>query len=88
MCARDVPGDTHRNLNVDATYSDMTFKHVLVPIWLVSYVYGSKSYQVLVNGQTGQIAGDRPYSFWKIFFLVLGIAALVGLFALVAAAKR
>ena len=88
MCARQVPGDTHRNLNVDAAYSDMTFKHVLVPVWLVSYVYGRKSYQVLVNGQTGQIAGDRPYSFWKIFFLVLGIASLIGVFALVAAAKR
>ena len=88
MCARQVPGDTHRNLSVDATYSDLTFKHVLVPVWLISYVYGRKSYQVLVNGQTGQIAGERPYSFWKIFFLVLGIAALVGLFALVAAAKH
>ncbi len=88
MCARQVPGDTHRNLSVDATYSDMTFKHVLVPVWLVSYVYGRKSYQVLVNGQTGQIAGERPYSFWKIFFLVLGIAALIGLIALVASANR
>ena len=88
MCARQVPGDTHRNLSVDATYSDLTFKHVLVPVWLVSYVYGRKSYQVLVNGQTGQIAGERPYSFWKIFFLVLGIAALIGLIALVAAANR
>ncbi len=88
MCARDVPGDTQRNLNVDATYSDLTFKHVLVPVWLVSYVYGRKSYQVLVNGQTGLIAGDRPYSFWKIFFLVLGIAAVVGLFLLIASAKQ
>ena len=69
-------------------YSDMTFKHVLVPVWLVSYVYGRKSYQVLVNGHTGLIAGDRPYSFWKIFFLVLGIAAVVGLFLLIASAKQ
>jgi hypothetical protein len=66
LCAAQVPGDTQRNLQVDADYSGQTFKHVLVPIWLVAYTYGSRVFQVLVNGVTGQIAGNHPYSWVKI----------------------
>lgn len=73
MCASRVPGDTHSNLSVKTDFSGQTFKHLLLPIWLVSFVYGSKSYQVLVNGVTGRIAGSYPKSGWKIFFLVLFI---------------
>ncbi len=72
LCAAEVPGDTHRNLQVDARYSGRTFKHILVPVWLVSYTYGSRSYQVLANGYTGSVAGERPYSWVKIFFAALG----------------
>lgn len=71
MCASQVPGDTHRNLQVSARYTNQTFKHVLLPVWFVSYNYGAKAYQVLVNGVTGDMAGEYPKSFWKIFFLVL-----------------
>jgi DNA-directed RNA polymerase subunit RPC12/RpoP len=73
LCAEDVPGDTHRNLQVRATYSDQRFKHILVPVWLVSYRYGTKSYQVVVNGVTGEIAGERPWSWIKITLLIIVI---------------
>src|SRR5439155_3651560 len=39
LCAEQVPGDTHRNLNVRATFADQRFKHILVPVWLLTYVY-------------------------------------------------
>ena len=39
LCESQVPGDTHRNLVVNATYSNQTFKHILAPIWLLTYVY-------------------------------------------------
>lgn len=78
MCGAQVPGDTHRNLQVDSRYRGRTFKHVLVPVWLVSYTYGPKSFQVLANGYTGALAGERPYSWVKIFFAVLaGLIALL-----------
>ena len=82
LCAQQVPGDTHRNLQIQPNYASRTFKHVLVPIWLLSYNYGAKAYQVIVNGYTGQIAGNRPYSAWKIFFAVVAaiIAGLIVLF--------
>jgi hypothetical protein len=73
MCARQVPGDTYRNLEVDATFSNQHFKHILAPVWLVSYRYHAKSYQVVVNGVTGKIAGERPWSWVKITLLVLAI---------------
>jgi hypothetical protein len=82
LCARQVPGDTQRNLQVYPEYSGRTFKHVLVPVWLLTYDFGSKPYQVIVNGYTGAIAGKYPYSFWKIALLVL--VALLAAFVLIA----
>ncbi|MGC4081189.1 MAG: hypothetical protein QM736_03500 [Vicinamibacterales bacterium] len=78
MCADAVPGDTQRNLQVASTFSGQTFKHILVPVWLLSYVYGGKSYQVVLNGVTGAIAGERPWSWIKITLLgLLGIMILI-----------
>ena len=73
LCAAQVPGDTYRNLLIHPVYSNQTFKHVLVPVWLLTYDYGAKKYQVVANGYTGAIAGNYPYSAWKIFFLVVAI---------------
>jgi predicted RNA-binding Zn-ribbon protein involved in translation (DUF1610 family) len=74
-CAGDVPGDTHRNLQVDSAFSQMTFKHMLLPVWVAAYLYGERSYRFLVNGQTGSASGEAPYSWWKISAAIL--AALV-----------
>jgi hypothetical protein len=77
-CTSDVPGDTHRNLHVQNHFSDVTFKHILLPIWIAAYRYKGKPYQFLVNGQTGEVVGKAPWSFWKIFFFVLAVLLLVG----------
>jgi transcription initiation factor TFIIIB Brf1 subunit/transcription initiation factor TFIIB len=88
MCAGQVPGDTHRNLRVNARYSGQTFKHILAPVWLLTYMYGRRNYQVLVNGCTGAIAGDRPYSWIKITLFVLLMLAIAGGVFLIASAQR
>jgi hypothetical protein len=77
LCAQQVPGDTHRDLEVDAQFSNQTFKHVLVPVWLVNYNYGSQVYQVVINGYTGQIAGKHPLSWIKITLAILGALLLI-----------
>jgi hypothetical protein len=77
MCASEVPGDTHRNLQVDARYHDQTFKHILTPVWLLTYTFGASNYQVVVNGVTGTIAGTRPWSWIKITLLILVALAIV-----------
>jgi hypothetical protein len=71
MAGSEVPGDTYRNLDIRPVFSGQTFKHILVPVWLLSYLYGTKSYQVVVNGHTGRMAGQYPKSAWKIALLVL-----------------
>ncbi len=80
LCAAEVPGDTQRDLSLRAAYRDLTFKHILAPVWLMAYTYRGKAYQVVVNGVTGQIAGARPWSWVKIAFLALAI--LIGLLLL------
>jgi hypothetical protein len=75
LCARQVPGDTHRNLQVSTQYSKQTFKHILVPVWLLSFNYGAKAYQVIINGENGAIAGKYPLSAVKIILAV--VAALI-----------
>ena len=81
LCAAEVPGDTHRNLVVHANFSGETFKHILAPLWLLTYVYRAKSYQVLVNGVTGAIAGSRPWSWIKVTLLVLLVLIVFLVFA-------
>jgi hypothetical protein len=76
-CARQVPGDTHRNLQISPQFSAQTFKHTLLPVWLLTYNYGSKTYQVAVNGSTGKITGEYPLSWIKI-----AIAIIIGLIIL------
>ena len=77
MCAREVPGDTYRNLMIQPVFSGRTFKHILVPVWLLTYTYGNRAWQVVVNGYTGTMAGEYPKSPWKIAFLVLVIVMVV-----------
>ena len=88
LCASEVPGDTHRNLDVDADYSRQTFKHILVPVWLLTYNYGPRTFQVVINGFTGAIAGRYPKSWVKIMFAVLGGLIVAGIIALIVASQR
>jgi hypothetical protein len=80
LCSAAVPGDTQRNLAVEATFSDQKFKHILVPVWLVTYTYGATVYQVAANGVTGKIAGDRPWSWIKIALLIIVIIIVLIVF--------
>lgn len=75
---RDIGGDEQRIFTVNTSYNDVTFKHILLPIWISSYRYKDKVYRFLVNGQTGEVQGERPYSALKITITVLlAVAAIV-----------
>jgi predicted RNA-binding Zn-ribbon protein involved in translation (DUF1610 family) len=79
-CAREVPGDTHRNLRIAPRFSGQTFKHILLPVWLLTYKYGSKTYQVAVNGATGKMAGEYPLSWVKVTIAVVLALILMAIF--------
>lgn len=74
---RDIGGDEQRITSVDTDWSDETFKHILLPVWMAAYKYNGKSYRFLVNGQTGEVQGERPWSIWKIAFAVIIVVGLV-----------
>ncbi|PCE62922.1 DNA helicase PriA [Sediminicola luteus] len=74
---RDIGGDTQRISSADINLANETFKHVLLPIFISNYTFKGKRYHFYINGQTGALTGKRPYSFWKIFFLVLFIGVLI-----------
>jgi DNA-directed RNA polymerase subunit RPC12/RpoP len=78
-CGSDVGGDTHRALSVRTGFANETFKHVLLPVYVGAYRYGNKPYQVLINGQTGEVVGKAPYSIWKILAAVLVALAFVSI---------
>ncbi len=78
---RDIGGDTQRIHHADINISNETFKHILLPVYISSYRYNGKEYHFYVNGQTGEISGKHPISFWKIFFLVLFIIVVIALIA-------
>ena len=81
---QDIGGDTQRIHQANIQLSKETFKHILLPVFISSYNYNNKEYSFFINGQTGTISGSRPYSFWKIFFLIVAIALVVGLIAIFA----
>ncbi|HMQ25283.1 MAG TPA: hypothetical protein PKA98_04805, partial [Acidimicrobiales bacterium] len=82
---RDIGGDKQRIDQVNTDYQGLSFKHLLLPIWLLTIRYSGKPFQTFINGATGEVHGDYPWSKVKIAALVAAavivIAILVFLFA-------
>jgi len=76
-CANEVPGDTHRNLQVSTAFSNMTYKHVLFPVWIASYRYKDKVYHFLINGQTGEVQGQAPISWIRVALVVIVVIIIL-----------
>ncbi|MHB8898927.1 MAG: zinc ribbon domain-containing protein [Thermoguttaceae bacterium] len=72
-----LPGDTHRNLQVETRFSQAHSDLILLPVYLLSYRHRGRLYQFLLNGQTGKAVGKKPVSWLKIAGLVAAIAAAV-----------
>lgn len=73
---RQIGGDRQRVRQVNTAYSDVTFKHVLLPVWIGAYRYQSRVYQIVVNAQTGEVQGERPWSAVKVALAIL-VASIV-----------
>ena len=88
-CYKDIPTSHVRNFSMVADYQDETWRFVLLPIYLSAYRFQDKIYQVMVNGQTGIIAGQKPVAWWKIWLAIVALLApgmllgMVGLFTLI-----
>lgn len=85
---RDIGGDEQTITWMQPHYLNITFKHILLPVWILAYRYGSKTYQVVINARTGEVIGTRPYSAWKIVSLVTAIVLALALVLLIIAMGR
>jgi len=79
-----IGGDTQRVHNMNTSYNDIMFKHILLPLWISAYKYNNKTYRFTVNARTGEVVGERPYSFWKIFLLVASIIVTIAAIIIIA----
>jgi DNA-directed RNA polymerase subunit RPC12/RpoP len=77
-CSRAVPGDTQSDLRVWTQHAGVTWKHVLLPLWIATYRWREKDYRFLVNGQTGEVVGTAPVSWIKVTIAVV-LGAAIGL---------
>ena len=75
----DIGGDQQRIHGIDTDVRDVTFKHILLPVWLAAYKYRGKTYRFVVNGRSGRVQGERPWSTVKIAIaVVLGLIVAAG----------
>ncbi|MFO0809625.1 MAG: zinc ribbon domain-containing protein [Gemmataceae bacterium] len=83
LVRQDIGGDHQQITSYQTRHLGVTFKHILLPVWLASYRYNGQLYQILVNARSGEVVGRRPYSTWKIaslvFAIMLGVTAIIAL---------
>lgn len=72
----DIGGDTQQIASIDSKHNDVTFKHILLPLWISAYRYNDKVYRFMINARTGEVQGERPWSTAKIVLLSLTIIAV------------
>jgi DNA-directed RNA polymerase subunit RPC12/RpoP len=88
-CRNDIGGDEQRVNNIDINYANITFKHLLVPVYASAYQFKGKAFQIVINGRTGEVQGERPYSWLKIGCLVVAVvSAILFILILFAALKK
>ena len=78
-CRRRIGGDHQRITHFASRCDAVTFKHLLLPVWMFAYRYKEKTYRVLINAVTGEVQGDRPYSWVKITGATLVVLVIAGI---------
>ncbi len=78
-CRADIGGDEQRVGHMDVRYSAVMFKLILLPLWIASYLHAGKTFQVLVNANTGEVVGDRPISKIKVALAVIAALIVIGI---------
>jgi len=78
---REIGGDRQDVDVMETTFDTLTFKHLLVPIWLLTVMFNHRPFQVVMNGVTGEIRGQRPWSRVKIAIAVVATFLLMAAIA-------
>ncbi len=83
----DIGGDEQQVGDIDTDYSNITFKHLLLPVYVGAYRYNNKVFQIVVNGRTGEVQGERAYSWLKIGCLSILILFVIIIIVLIASTR-
>ncbi|MEO7732423.1 MAG: hypothetical protein ABIY55_15750, partial [Kofleriaceae bacterium] len=83
---RFLPGDSHCDLSWRTTVAWESLEPVLVPVWVLAVRYRDDKplLRLVINGQTGAIAGKVPLAWWKVTLALLVAAAVIAAIALLA----
>ena len=74
----DIGGDEQRIHSKTTYYENITFKYILLPVWISAYRFKDRNFQFLVNARTGEVQGERPYIWINITLAVLLVIAIIG----------
>ena len=85
---QDIGGDHQRIDSLATRYYEVKFKHLLLPVWLCAYSYHGQVYRFVVNARTGELHGERPWSYAKLAILIAVLLALVLLISVVVGQQR
>lgn len=85
-CRSDIGGDEQRVSSMAIRHADVTFKHTLLPLYISSFRYAEKVYRFIVNARTGEVAGERPWSWIKIALAIFAGIVLIVIIVLVGSA--
>lgn len=73
----DIGGDHQRISSTQSRYDNITFKHILLPVWISAYRYRNKVFRFLVNARTGEVQGERPWSWIKIALAIIAATPII-----------
>jgi predicted RNA-binding Zn-ribbon protein involved in translation (DUF1610 family)/predicted heme/steroid binding protein len=65
-CKKQASTNKIRNFSMNMDFDDETWRYVLLPVYLTTYRYEDETFQVKVNGQMGEITGQRPVDWRKV----------------------
>jgi uncharacterized CHY-type Zn-finger protein len=74
---RNIGGDEQRVYSNHSTWNDVSFKHILLPVWVTAYRFQDKVFRIVINARTGEVQGERPYSWVKIALASLAVIATI-----------
>ena len=67
---RQIGGDLQEITTLETHHSNITYKHILLPLYASAFKFNNKVYSYVINARNAEIDGDRPYSVVKITFAV------------------
>jgi len=83
-CQAQATSQRIRNFSMNLSFADENWRYILLPLYLATYRYNGQPYQVMINGQTAVIAGQRPVAWKKVLLAVGGMLAPALILGLVA----